>query len=556
MEEIHCLGCRKQIELMSLRAKVKRLEDGRELKNLTALNEKLQRKLDKQQADNMALREKRDQLEETVSDLEFDKESLTVRVEKLSGLLEDRNKIIAETDRNAVEALKKEKAELQNTVEDLSGQVTKLTAQIQKNYIDSSKPSSMSPNHKKIVPNSRKQTGKKPGGQPGHEGHPREHLKPTKPPVILPAPKEAQEGHWEKTGNTRTRMMVDLHLSADVIPYVSEEYRDPATGKTIWSEFSENMPNEINYSNNVKALASLLNNYDNVSIRRTQETISALTGGKVNLSTGFISSLPALFAAKTEKQIEESFKALQGSPFMHADFTTIRVNGKNKNVLITSNNNVVLYTFRDHKGDEGLKDTPVDGYCFVLIHDHDITFYHYAKDHQECVVHILRYLIGSTENEPELTWAKQMHDLMEEMLDDAYKHTLTPEKSEAYKKRYDEILDIADQEYAGVSKTKLKYYPDGKNLAKRLREYKDETLFFLDHNEIDPDNNEAERDARKIKRKAHEVGSFRSDDSVRYFCNMLSIIVTQKNSGINAFQALVDGFSGQTKPAPSETVQA
>ena len=143
MEEIHCLGCRKQIELMSLRAKVKRLEDGRELKNLTALNEKLQRKLDKQQADNMALREKRDQLEETVSDLEFDKESLTVRVEKLSALLEDRNKIIAETDRNAVEALKKEKAELQNTVEDLSGQVMKLTAQIQKNYIDSSKPSSM-----------------------------------------------------------------------------------------------------------------------------------------------------------------------------------------------------------------------------------------------------------------------------------------------------------------------------------------------------------------------------------------------------------------------------
>ena len=342
-----CLSCTRHSEPMSLRAQVKRLEDGRELKNLTALNEKLQRKLDKLQADNTALREERDQLEEKISVLEYDNETLTVRVEKMSGILEAKNQIIAETDRDAVEALKKEKTELQNTVEDLSGQVMKLTAQIQKSYIDSAKPSSMSPNHKKIVPNSRKKTGKKPGAQPGHKGHPREHLKPTKPPVILPAPKEAQNGHWEKTGNTRTRMMVDLYLSADVIPYVSEEYRDPATGKTIWSEFSENMPNEINYSDNVKALASLLNNYDNVSIRRTQETISALTGGKVNLSTGFISSLPALFASKTEKQIEESFKVLQGSPFMHADFTNIRVNGKNKNVLITSNNNVVLFTFRE-----------------------------------------------------------------------------------------------------------------------------------------------------------------------------------------------------------------
>ena len=50
------------------------------------------------------------------------------------------------------------------------GKNLKLTAQINRDYENSSKPSSEKPNHKKIS-NNRKKTGKKPGGQFGHKGH-------------------------------------------------------------------------------------------------------------------------------------------------------------------------------------------------------------------------------------------------------------------------------------------------------------------------------------------------------------------------------------------------
>ena len=52
----------------------------------------------------------------------------------------------------------------------------------------------------------------------------------------------------------------------------------------------------------------------------------------------------------------------------------------------------------------------------ILVHDHDRTFYNYGTDHQECLAHVLRYLKGSMDNEPDRTWNKDMHSLVQEMV--------------------------------------------------------------------------------------------------------------------------------------------
>lgn len=43
---------------------------------------------------------------------------------------------------------------------------------------------------------------------------------------------------------------------------------------------------------------------------------------------------------------------------------------------------------------------------------HESCFYSYGSDHQECKVHIERYLKDSIENEKELTWNRQMLTLI------------------------------------------------------------------------------------------------------------------------------------------------
>ncbi len=60
--------------------------------------------------------------------------------------------------------------EFKTLLEEEKGKNRKLTAQISRDYENSSLPSSRCARHKKIT-NSREKTGRRPGGQPGHTGH-------------------------------------------------------------------------------------------------------------------------------------------------------------------------------------------------------------------------------------------------------------------------------------------------------------------------------------------------------------------------------------------------
>ena len=72
-------------------------------------------------------------------------------------------------------------------LEEEQGKNLKLRAQINRDYENSSIPSSKTLRKKKIT-NSREKTGRKPGGQPGHKGHCRKKQEPTRPAVLLPPP--------------------------------------------------------------------------------------------------------------------------------------------------------------------------------------------------------------------------------------------------------------------------------------------------------------------------------------------------------------------------------
>lgn len=51
-----------------------------------------------------------------------------------------------------------------------------------------------------------------------------------------------------------------------------------------------------------------------------------------------------------------------------------------------------VYFTRSKKGHKGVEGTVVQDYEGILLQDHESTFYQYGSDHQECLVHVLRYL--------------------------------------------------------------------------------------------------------------------------------------------------------------------
>lgn len=541
-----------QYELKSLRAQVAAFESGEKYMSMIKEHEKQLRAKDKIIRD--LEKSSADSHRETVTvrkiwmevfeDLEKEYKAL---IEKLKKQLCDMKKraLKAESERDEAYDKKSEKQrELYRVLTELEEQKginQKLRAQLNRDYENSSKPSSDKPNHKPI-PNSREKTGRKPGAQPGHTGHKRKKLEPTEAPIFVAAPEEIDSNpDFYQTGKEIRKQVIDVKMVVTVTEYYAIEYRNRKTGARYHATFPPEINNEVNYGTGLKALAFYLNNYCNVSIEKTKEFLSELTDGVIEMSAGMINGLGSKISANTEEERKKIFASLLQSPVMYSDATVGRVNGKGKAVIVCASPNEVLYSFKDHKGHEGLKGTPVEDYQQTLVHDHDITYYSYGGDHQECLAHVLRYLKDSMDNEPELTWNKEMHKFLQSLIHEVKQERDIGEvKCLEYEAEYDRILDVAQQEYEYEPPSK--YYREGYNLQKRLRKYRDNHLFFLRHPEVDYTNNLSERYCRRYKTKQKQAQTFRSQENAEYYCDALGVIETGKLKGQSAFQTIKLAF--------------
>jgi len=441
--------------------------------------------------------------------------------------------------------MRKENKDLEDCLEEREGIIQKFKAQINRDYKNSSIPSSQSLNHKKIS-NGRQKSSRKPGGQPGHIGHCRQILEPDET-IVLPDPQETIDNtDYRETGEIIRKQVIDIQVQVKVTEYQAKEFKNIKTGKIFHADFPSGIVNESSFGSGTKALACMLGGYCNVSIDKVQEVLCEITGDRLNISKGTLSNLMKEFSTSTKQARDQVWQELLVSPSLHTDATNARMNGKSRYVYVTANDKGAIYQVREHKGVEALKGTPIEHYMMTLVHDHDVSFYHYGGQHQECLSHVLRYLQDSIENEPSLIWNGRMKELIQETIH-AKKQSradglkiIGEEKIVDFEKRYKTILKLASKEYKENPPTK--YYREGFNLAKRMKEYKEEHLLFLHEENVDYTNNLAERLLRQLKRKMKQVGTFRSHENLEYFCNMLSIIQTTKMNSGSVYQKMVEAF--------------
>lgn len=412
-------------------------------------------------------------------------------------------------------------------LEEERGRNRKLMAQLNRDYENSSIPSSKSIRHKKIT-NGREKTGRKPGGQPGHKGHCRKKQIPTRKPIHLQPPQEIlDDPDFKKTSRSIVKQLVGVHLALDVTEYHADVYYNSKTGERRHAAFPAGVVDDVNYGGSIKAFLFLLNNDCCTSIDKSRKFLSDLTGGKLCISKGMVNKLCREFSRKSEKEQKKMFADMLLAPVMHTDCTNAKTNGKNAYVYVCATpDGGALYFAREKKGHEGVKGTVAEDYQGILVHDHDKTFYHYGTGHQECLAHILRYLKDSMENEPERNWNKEMRSLVQEMIHCRNLHPkedIDARKLSELEERYKKILQKAREEYGYIPPND--YYKDGYNLFLRMEEYMDAHLLFLHDCRVPATNNEAERLLRSYKRKQQQAVSFRSFENLDYLCQCMSMLV-------------------------------
>ena len=438
--------------------------------------------------------------------------------------------------------------ELEKQRNEAVNKANKLHAQINRDYENSSIPSSKQLCPKKKITNNRERSGRKPGAQPGHEGHTRKKPTVSIKTVKLPPPQEVfDDKAYRNTGKTIKKQLIEIGLLMNVTEYEADIYYNSATGERKHAAFPKNVVNDVNYGGTVKALLYMLNNECNVSIDKCRRFLYELTGGGLRISKGMISHLGKKFAEKSQGHLRKMFAEMLVSPVIHTDCTNVRVNGKTAYAYVCSTPKAdVMYFARKHKGHDGVKGTVVEDYEGTLVHDHEMTFYSYGSKHQECNVHILRYLRDSMDNEPELTWNSEMRNFIQELIH--YRNNLDPgskpdkHRVAEFEKRYDEIIRKGEKEYE--TNPPKEFYRDGFNLLKRLKKFKKNHLLFLHDMNVPSDNNLSERLLRKFKRKMAQAISLRSFTSLEELCCGMSMLASiRQKSGANVFLECAELFN-------------
>lgn len=470
---------------------------------------------------------------------EFDAEK--AKLQKLIRKLEERA-LHAEQKNDELEEKaaqqRQELYEVKTQLEEEQGKNRKLTAQLNRNFENSSIPSSKSLKKKKIS-NSREKSGRKPGGQPGHKGHRRKKLTPTSEPILLkPSQEIVDDPDFKKTGKTITKQLIGMRVLVDVTEYHADIYYNSKTGERYHAPFPKGVVNDVNYAGSIKAFLYLLNNDCCTSIDKSRKFLSDLTDGKLQISKGMINSLSKKFAENSDAKYRKLCADLLLSPVMHTDCTNAKMNGKSVYVYVcASPEGYAVYYAREKKGHEGVKGTLVEDYQGILVHDHEATFYNYGSGHQECLAHVLRYLKDSMQNEPKLTWNREIYTVLQEMLH--YRNSLPPDKGTdlevvaAYEARYRKALQKAKEEYEYEPPSK--YYREGYNLYLRMEKYMSNHLLFLHDLRVPATNNEAERDLRKFKRKQAQAVTFRSQESIDDLCIGMSMLLMMRQKEMNIF---------------------
>ena len=382
----------------------------------------------------------------------------------------------------------------------------------------------------------RERSGKKPGGQPGHEGT---TLKMVENPdeVIDYTPQYC-------TCCGRDLMQVQSELvecrQEVVLPVIQPLYIEhqsfqktcPCGHKTI-GDFPKGVTPGISYGADVETLAAYLNVRHFLPFRRMAEMFHHVFN--IPISEGALVNALNRVAEKATPAYELIRERVKTSKVNGADETGMKIN-KQKGWIWTLQGKLFTFIIASlNRGGQTLTENFPDGFSFsVLVHDCWRCYFKVAAlAHQICLAHLLRELNHISECYTQLKWATDMKQLLVEAM--VYKKTLLPEdypKTLIQRTEFEERLTKLLQDPINQTQSiALK-------LQNRLIKYRDYIFTFLYYHQVPPDNNGSERAIRNVKVKQKISGLFKSFQGAENFAIIRSVIDTAIKNNLHPLHSL------------------
>ena len=396
----------------------------------------------------------------------------------------------------------------------------------------------------------RKPSGKKPGGQPGHQG---QSLKFSATPdeVIRAEVHCCQHCQADlqavKVSGIERRQVVDVPPPKVVIrEYQSEHKQCPRCQQMTLAPFPQEVRAPLQYGASIGAIAVYLVESQLLPLARVGEVLADLLG--VAISEGTVCELIARCSEKLAPVEQRVKTALQKAEVIHQDETGVYVARKRQWMHVTSTARLTQYQVHSSRGRAALEAIGIlPGYEGISIHDGFGSYFLYACQHALCNVHLLRDLTFLAE-EQGWWWAAKLKALlldMKEATEQARtlgKHWLHPLEVVDWESRFLDLLAEGDAAHPHAQappgqRGRVKQHP-ARNLLSRLHKHRHAVWAFLEDLRVDFDNNQAERDLRMVKVQQKVSGCFRSVAGAEAFARIRGYVSTLRKQNMPVLAAL------------------
>jgi transposase len=455
-----------------------------------------------------------------------------------------------------------ENRQLRRRVEELEREVQELKGRLSKTSQTSHKPPSSDGPQRPKTKSSRESSGRKPGGQVGHQGS---TLKKSETPdkVVEHLVKRCEQCSADLSGaegkSVEGRQVFEIpHIRLEVTEHRIEEKECACCGHMNRSRFPKDVVEVVSYGNRVRALAIYLMNQQLIPYDRAAQLFSDLFGQ--GISKGTLHEIQKECAEALEFVVETHIKTMAiKAELAHFDETGVRCEGKNHWLHVAAGLIFTYYAVHSKRGRKAIEAIGIlPSFCGIAVHDCWGPYFHYKQcRHSLCNAHIVRELTFVHEQEKE-PWAGKMKKLLYD-IHKKVKRWKSKRRThlgagtlESFQQQYDRLINSGLRLHekkaqlvvqARAKRGRKKQLP-GKNLLDRLKEYQDYVLAFVYDFAVPFTNNQAEQDIRMQKVKNKISGCFRTLLGAQRFCRIRSYISTARKQGWNILAALESAMAG------------
>ena len=401
----------------------------------------------------------------------------------------------------------------------------------------------------------RGRSGRKPGGQPGHEGT---TLRQVEKPDVVRRHEPVACGSCGDSLATAgevgvvRRQVFEIPSMRALVTEHQLVTRVCACGRHTTGTAAAGVDAPVQYGPRLAAIVVYLMVAQFGAQKRVAQAVADLFG--VPISQGSVAAL----ATRAATRLEGDFlgwlrQQLAVQKLVHFDETGFRVDGKLHWVHSASSDRYSLVYVHANRGRKGIDAGGVlPGFTGAAVHDAWAPYDCYATaTHVLCCAHLLRELVAAGEADPNAAqWATQAIDALLALKQAADTSIaagvagIDTELLDQQETLFRQAALVGMKDHSGqTSKLGKKLHALARRMHDRIGDY---LRFAHDPHRIPFDNNAAEREIRMVKVRQKISGCMRTLSGAQQFCAIRSYLATAAKHGINLLDALTRLAAGDT----------